>query len=81
MNMWSVFRFGKMALCLYKYLYRLLSFAQEKKNLKIFAFEPLPSTYKKMQAKFCLNPDLAGKVQLYNKGLSKKHADIIKYIL
>jgi methyltransferase, fkbM family len=59
-----------------------LSLAQEKKNLKIFAFEPLPSTYKKMQAKFRLNPDLAGKVQLYNKGLSKKHADIIKqYII
>lgn len=57
-----------------------LSLAQEKKNLQIFAFEPLPSTYAKMQANFRLNPRLAEKVKSYNKGLSKEVGEAVFYL-
>lgn len=57
-----------------------LNLAQESKELQIYAFEPLPTTYRKMQANFQLNPTLATKVKSYNIGFSKESGNAVFYL-
>lgn len=57
-----------------------LNIAKNDVNCNIYSFEPLPSTYEKMQANFKLNPALSEKIKSFNVGMSNTIGKTIFYL-